>query len=308
MSLSSSTLKQQADQDLVVFAQAAMRAIRPENPDDVRILLADIVSRYSRTSRDGAMRSILRDLRRHFDLDAFVDAAWLNEQLDPPAAAPLSPPPGAASPSPPPAALLPASPPPPPRNTTITPTRGNVGATERARALANSDLSLGSSRRRRQASPAFDEETLEQAKARERAEGYQAPTIAIESESDSSDAKPPAKRPRPGNSNTEIDKEKTERAAGPSKKALKGRQKDWRYVCDVKGCITTAFGAGDFQFHMRSKHNRRNGWKIHWANPPEDMFWIAKDEDDEIYTGEMRRACEDRRETRDERRQPRDEP
>jgi hypothetical protein len=165
-----------------------------------------------------------------------------------------------------------------------------VGATERARALANSDLSLGSSRRRRQASPAFDEETLEQAKARERAEGYQAPTIAIESESDSSDAKPPAKRPRPGNSNTGIDKEKTERAAGPSKKALKGRQKDWRYVCDVKGCITTAFGAGDFQFHMRSKHNRRNGWKIHWANPPEDMFWIAKDEDDEVYTGEMRRA------------------
>jgi len=295
MSLSSSTLKQQADQDLVVFAGAAMRAIRPENPDDVRVLLADIVSRYSRTSRDGAMRSILRELRRHFDLDAFVDAAWLNEQLDPPAAAPTasaaaspSPPPGAASPSPPPAALLPASPPPPPPNTTRAATRGNVGATERARALANSDLSLGSRRRRRQASPAFDEETLEQAKARERAEGYQAPTMTIDS--DSSDAKPPAKRPRPGNSNAEIDKEKTERAAGPSKKALKGRQKDWRYVCDVKGCITTAFGAGDFQFHMRSKHNRRNGWKIHWTNPPEDMFWIAKDEDDEIYTGEMRRA------------------
>ncbi|KAK5264585.1 hypothetical protein LTR96_010065 [Exophiala xenobiotica] len=299
MSLSSSTLKQQADQDLVVFAGAAMRAIRPENPDDVRILLADIVSRYSRTSRDGAMRSILRDLRRHFDLDAFVDAAWLNEQLDPPAAAPTasaaappSPRPAAASPSPPPAALFPASPAPPPPNTTRAPTRGNVGATERARALANSDLSLGSSRRRRQASPAFDEETLEQAKARERAEGYQAPTMTIDSDSDSesSNAKPPAKRPRPGNSNTEIDKKKAERAAGPSKKALKGRQKDWRYVCDVKGCITTALGAGDFQFHMRSKHNRRNGWKIHWANPPEDMFWIAKDEDDEIYTGEMRRA------------------
>ncbi|KAK5448077.1 hypothetical protein LTS15_009101 [Exophiala xenobiotica] len=295
MSSSSTTLKQQADQDLVVFAGAAMRAIRPENPDDVRTLLADVVSRYSRTSRNDAMRNILRELRQHFDLDAFVDAAWLNEELDPPAAAPTasaaaprSPTPDAASPSPPPAALLPASPPPPPPNTTRAPTRGNVGATERARALANSDLSLGSNRRRRQASPAFDGETLEQANARERAEAYQAPTMTIDS--DSSDAKPPAKRPRPGNSNAEIDKKKTERAAGPPKKALKGRQKDWRYVCDVKGCITTAFGAGDFQFHMRSKHNRRNGWKIHWTNPPEDMFWIAKDEDDEVYTGEMRRA------------------
>lgn len=276
-----------------------MRAIRPENPADVRILLGDIVSRYSRTSRNEAMRSILRDLRHHFDLDAFVDAVWLNEQLDPPAAAPitpatapLSPPPAAGPSSPPaasPAARLSASPPSlPPPNTTRAPTRGNVGATERGRALANSDLALGPSRRRRQPSPAFDEETLEETKVRERAERYQAPTMAIDS--GPSDARPPAKRPRPDNSNAEIDKKKGERAAGPSKKTLKGRQREWRYVCDVKGCNTSPYGAGDFQAHMRNKHGRRNGWKIHWVNPPEDMFWIAKDEDDEIYTGEMRKA------------------
>ncbi|KAL6243817.1 hypothetical protein RBB50_009251 [Rhinocladiella similis] len=291
-------MSSQFDEEWKARALAALSEIAPDLLA-VEARLQKIISDYGRTSQGGEMRAIMRQLRSFFDLDAFIDAPALNDVLRSPSPPPPPPPSPAAeeaataaASSPPAAAVTQSSPTLPPRPSPIPPAPPSAALTpaapspqEKSKADDNDD------------DDEDDDDARPPTKRRAKAPAKRKAVAEEDSDAASRPSSPKRQqRPRVAR-DAPVKKSITlairQQASLPKKTTVKtnknktSQDKQWRFVCDVKDCTVDRSTPGDFHAHMKNAHGRNNGWLLRRSCPPTELYWIAKDDDGKVYSGEM---------------------